>query len=65
MTIQHQWCIKILFPKDPEFHTPLALNCQKAQPLSALEVYKNQSPIDTIGIAIPYSAIGGVAMLGL
>ena len=40
-----QQCIKSLFPKDPEFYTPLALNCQKGQQLSALEVYKNQSPI--------------------
>ena len=45
LTIQRQWCIKTLFPKDPEFYTPLALNCQKGQQLSALEVYKNQSPI--------------------
>ena len=36
--------IKILFPKNPEFYTPLALNCQKEQHLSALEAYKNQSP---------------------
>ena len=43
-TIQRQWCIKILCPKDPEFYTPLVLNCQKGQHLSALEVYKNQSP---------------------
>ena len=33
-----------MFPKDPEFYTPLALSCQKEQHLSALEVYKNQSP---------------------
>ena len=31
-------------PKDPEFYTPLALNCQEGQHLPALEVYKNQSP---------------------
>ena len=43
LTIQHQRCIKILFPEDPEFHTPLALNCQKERHLSALEVYKNES----------------------
>ena len=30
-TIQRQWCIEILCPKDPEFYTPLALNCQKGQ----------------------------------
>ena len=29
-------------PKDPEFYTPLALNCQKGQHLPALEVYKKQ-----------------------
>ena len=44
LTIQRQWCIKILCPKDPEFYTPLALNRQKGQHLPALEVYKNQSP---------------------
>ena len=44
LTSQRQRCIKILCPKDPEFHTPLALNCQKGQHLPALEVYKNQSP---------------------
>ena len=44
LTIQRQWCIKILCPKDPEFYTPLALNCQKGQHPPALEVYKNQSP---------------------
>ena len=44
LTIQRQRCIKILCPKDPEFHTPLALNCRKGQHLPALEVYKNQSP---------------------
>ena len=36
---------KILCPKEPEFYTPLALNCQKGQHLPALEVYRNQSPI--------------------
>ena len=44
-TIQRQRCIKILCPKDPEFYTPLVLNCQKGRHLPALEVYKNQSPI--------------------
>ena len=44
-TIQRQRCIKILCPKDPEFYTPLVLNPGKGQHLSALEVYKNQSPI--------------------
>ena len=42
-SIQRQWCIKILCPKDPEFYTPLALNRQKGQHLPALEEYKNQS----------------------
>ena len=32
-------------PKDPEFYTPLALNCQTGRDLPALEVHKNQSPI--------------------
>ena len=31
--------------KERDFNTPLALNCQKGQHLSALEVYKNQSHI--------------------
>ena len=44
LTIQRQRCIKILCPKDPEFYTPLPLNCQKGRHLPALEVYKNQSP---------------------
>ena len=44
LTIQRQRCIKILCPKDPEFYTPLALNCQKGQHLPALEVYKIQFP---------------------
>ena len=35
---------KIQCPKDPEFYTPLVLNCGKGQHLPALEVYKNQSP---------------------
>ena len=39
-TLQRQRCVKILCPKDPEFYTPLALNCQKRQNLSALELYK-------------------------
>ena len=38
-------CIKILCPKDPEFYTPLALNCQNGHQLPAPEVYENQSPI--------------------
>ena len=46
LTIQRQRCIKILHPKDPQFYTPLALNCQKGQHLPAPEVYKNQSPIE-------------------
>ena len=45
LTIQRQRCIKIVSPKDTEFYTRLALNCQKGQQLSALEVYKSQSPI--------------------
>ena len=40
LTIQRQRCIKILCPKDPEFETPLALNCQKGQLLPAPEVKK-------------------------
>ena len=48
LTLQRQRCFKILSPKDPEFYTSLALNCQKGQQLSALEVYKNQSPNETI-----------------
>ena len=43
-TIQRQRCIKILCPKDPEFYTLLALNCQKGEHLPAPEVYKKQSP---------------------
>ena len=39
LTIQHQRCIKILCPKNPEFYTLLALYCQKGQHLPALEVY--------------------------
>ena len=35
LTIQRQRCIKILCPKDPEFYSPLALNCQKGQHLPA------------------------------
>ena len=27
--VQRQQCFKILCPKDPEFHTPLELNCTK------------------------------------
>ena len=42
---QRQWCIRILCPKDPEFYTPLALNCQKGQHLLAPEVYKISVPI--------------------
>ena len=45
LTMRRQRCIKILCPKDPEFYTPLALNCQKGKHLPALEVYRNQSPI--------------------
>ena len=44
LTIQRQRCIKILCPKDPEFYTRVALNCQKGRHLPALEVYKNHSP---------------------
>ena len=40
LTIQRQRCIKILCPKDPEFYTLLALNCEKGLHLLALEVYK-------------------------
>ena len=46
LTFQRQRCIKILCTKDPEFYTPLALNCHKGQHLPALEVYRNQSPIE-------------------
>ena len=35
---------KILCPKNPEFITPLGLNCQKERRHLALEVYENQSP---------------------
>ena len=35
---------KNLVLKDPEYYTPLALNCQKGQHLPALEVYTNRSP---------------------
>ena len=41
---QRQRCIKVLYPKDPDFYTPLALKMAKGQRLPALEVYKNQSP---------------------
>ena len=44
LAFQRQWCTKILCPKDPEFYTPLELNCQEERQLPALEVYKNQSP---------------------
>ena len=37
---------KILFPKNPEFYTALALNRQKGQHLSARELYKHQSPTE-------------------
>ena len=37
---------KIRCPKDPDFYTPLALKMAKGQHLPALEVYKNQSPIN-------------------
>ena len=47
LKIQRQRCIKSLCPKDPEFYTPLALNCQKGP---APEVYKNQSPMGGGGI---------------
>ena len=43
-TIQHQRCIKIMCANDPEFYTPLALNCAKGQHLPAPEVYNYQSP---------------------
>ena len=36
---------KILCPKDPQFYTPLALNCQKGQCLPAPVVFRNQSPM--------------------
>ena len=52
LTIQRQWCIKILCPEDPDFYTPLALNCHKGLHLPALEVYKNQSPSVRIRIRI-------------
>ena len=41
---ERQRCIKILCTKDPDFSTPLALQTAKGQHLSALVVYKNQSP---------------------
>ena len=41
---QRQRCIKFVCPKDPDFYTPLALKTAKGPHLSALEVYKNQSP---------------------
>ena len=42
--IQRQRCIQILCPEDPDFYTPLALNCQKGQHLPAQEVYKISLP---------------------
>ena len=50
-TIKRQQYIKILCPKDPEFFSPLALNCQKGQHLPALHVYKNQSPSVMVAIS--------------
>ena len=44
IAVQHQRCMKILRPKDPEFYTLLALNSSHGQHFPALEVYKNQSP---------------------
>ena len=57
LRIQHQRCITILCPKDPEFYTPLVLNCQKRRNLQALEVYEYQSPKMAQGISgLPYSS---------
>ena len=44
LTIQRQRCIKFSVLRAQDFYTPLALNCPKGQQLTALEVYKNQSP---------------------
>ena len=41
---QHQWCLKILCPRDPDFYTPLALKTAKGQHLPAQVVHENQSP---------------------
>ena len=40
LTIRRQRCIKFGVLREQDFYTPLALNCQKGQHLSALEVYK-------------------------
>ena len=37
------------------FYTPLGLSCEKGQHLSALEVYKNQSPIFAYGGKMAWS----------
>ena len=44
LTIQRQRYIKFRVLRTQDVYTPLALNCQKGQHLSALEVYKDQSP---------------------
>ena len=44
LTIQRQQCIKFRVLREQDSYAPLALNCQKEQHLSALEVYKNHSP---------------------
>ena len=45
LTIQRQRCVKFRVLREQDLYRPLELNCQKEQHLSALEVYKNQSPI--------------------
>ena len=62
LTIQHQRCIKILCPKDPEFYTPLALNCQEGQHLPALEVYKNQSPMFGDSLDLLHGSFGPLTL---
>ena len=50
---------KIPSPKDPEFYTPLALNCQKGERLPAPEVYKNLSPKLHLAITKPLAIANG------
>ena len=47
---QRQRCIKIRVLRAQDFDTPLALKTVKGQHLSALEVYKHQSPISPSAI---------------
>ena len=49
LTVQHQQCIKIVLPKDPELYAPLALNVKKGSTSQHWSCVKISLPSRAVG----------------